>query len=148
MNVKRLATALSRKHETRNPFQLARSMGFHVIQTPLEGVRGFYQRIKRCHIIYIDNRLEECEAAFVCAHEIGHSMLHKGMNRIFMDTNTYMATSRYEWEADRFAVDLLFDDCDLRGLIDHSTPSIAECLGVSVRLAEYRMSSILPGGEF
>lgn len=142
MDHKRIAVSLVRKYGSRDPFQIARTLGMIVIRTPLQGIRGFYQYVKRCGIIYIDSSLEEREAAFVCAHELGHALLHRGCNRIFMDTHTYFPVRRQEIEADRFAVDLLFDDEDLRDLLEHPIQLAASCMGVSNELAEYRLRSI------
>lgn len=144
MDTKALATQMARYHGTRDPARIAAALGYILIDTPLEGIRGFYQYVNRCHIIYVDNNLPGRERCWVYAHELGHSLLHKGMNRIFMDTHTYMVTSRYEKEADRFAVDLLFDDYDLQDFLEYSTPTVAECLGISYELAEYRMGSVNP----
>ena len=144
MNTKRLADALARKHGTRDPFQIANSLGYTIIYTPLVGVRGFYQYLKRCHIIYLDSSLDDNTARFVCAHELGHSLLHRGCNRIFMDTRTFVITSRYETEANRFAVDLIYDDDDLQDLLELPMPTVARCLGVPQPLAAYRMGSVQP----
>lgn len=143
MTQKRIAESLVRKHGTRNPFKIADALGLLVIRTPLQGIRGFYQYTKRCGIIYIDSSLEEHDACFVCAHEIGHALLHRGCNRIFMDTHTYFAVNRYEIEADRFAVDLLYSDDDLRDFLEHPIQLAADCMGVSTDLASYRMHSVL-----
>lgn len=142
MDVKRTAESLVRKYGTRNPFKIADAMGFIVITTPLKGIRGFFQYVKRCGIIYIDSNLGEHEARFVCAHELGHALFHRGCNRIFMDTHTHFVVNRYEREANHFAVDLLFDDEDLREFSEHPLQVAADCMGVSVELAEYRMRSI------
>lgn len=142
MDHKRVADALVRKYGTHDPFRIAREMGLLVIQTPLQGIRGFYQYVKRCGILYIDSGLGEREARFVCAHELGHALLHRGTNRIFMDTHTHFVVNRYEIEADRFAVDLLFDDDDLREFLEHPVQVAADCMGVSVALAQYRLQSV------
>jgi len=142
MDIKRLASALCKHYKTHDPFKIVDALGYQTVFVPLVDVRGFYQHVKRCHIIYIDDVLEERQARFVCAHELGHTLIHKGMNRIFMDTRTHMATSRYEKEADRFAVDLLFDDRDLHEYLGFSTIDVANHLGISFELAKYRMGSI------
>lgn len=139
---KRIAESLVRKFGTRDPFQIAEGLGFLIIRTPLEGIRGFFQYVKRCSIIYIDSGLDDRAAQFVCAHEIGHALMHQGYNRIFMDTHTYFQVSRYEVQANRFAVDLLFEDDDLRDFMEHPIQVAADCMGVSVDLAEYRLQSI------
>ena len=101
MEIKSLAEKLVRRFGTRDPFKIAEALGYIVLYTPLVGVRGFYQYLKRCHIIYLDPGLDEATARFVCAHELGHSLLHRGLNRIFMDTRTLLVSSRYETEADQ-----------------------------------------------
>lgn len=142
MEQKRLAESLVRKYGTRNPFQIAEALGYNVIRTPLTGIRGFCQYIKRCHTIYIDDRLSERDASFVCAHELGHILMHRGYNRIFMDKHTYFVTSRYEAEADQFAVDLLFSDVDLEEFMEFPVQLTADFMGTSVALAEYRMRNL------
>ncbi len=95
MTQKALADKTVRKYGTRDPFRIAEGMGAMVFKVPLNGIRGFYQYIKRCHIIYLDATLPDDELRWVCAHELGHALQHKGLNRIFMDTRTNMVSSRY-----------------------------------------------------
>lgn len=59
-----------------------------------------------------------------------------------MDTNTFFVTNRYEIEADRFAVDLLFSDNELQDFLEHPVQVVADCLGISTELAEYRLRSL------
>lgn len=139
MDTRLLAQKLVRQHETRDPFRIAAELGYVVIRTPLVGIRGFYQYVKRCHLIYLDDSLSEQDAAFVCAHELGHSFMHRGLNRIFMDTRTLLVTSRYETEADRFAADLLFPDEVIDELKALPSETVAACLGMPEPLAIYRL---------
>lgn len=142
MDQKRIAESLVRKCGTRDPFRIAKELGMLVIRTPLKGIRGFYQYAKRCVIIYVDSELDEWTSRFVCAHEIGHALLHRGFNRIFMDTHTYFAVNRQEIAADRFAVDLLYDDDDIRDFLEHPIQLAADSMGVSIELATYRLQSV------
>lgn len=66
-----------------------------LVYAPLNGVRGFYQYFQRNHIIYIDENLSDSEKRFVCAHELGHMLLHKKANALFMDTHTFFNTEKY-----------------------------------------------------
>lgn len=142
MEPKRTAESLVRKFGTRDPFQLAQDLGYIVIRTTLQGIRGFWHHTQRQHIIFIDEKLPEQEARFVCAHELGHILLHQGYNRIYMDANTYFPVNRQEIEANHFAIDLLHDDEDIRFFLDYPIQLAADYMGVSVELAEYRLSSI------
>lgn len=110
MDIKKIVDKLVRKHKTRNPFEMIKGMNVILVFYPLHGVRGFYQYFQRNNIIYIDETLPDQDKAFVLAHEIGHMMLHRKSNAIFMDTRTQFKTSKYELEADRFAVELLIPD--------------------------------------
>lgn len=135
---------LTSKFQTRNPFELAKCLGIIVIYSPLTDVKGFCQCIKRTKFIYISDQLDENEQQFVCAHELGHLLLHGGVNRYFMSSCTQLIPGRYEREADQFAVDLLWSDEELREYQDWTIPQIAVKLGISERLAEYRMLSVIP----
>ena len=142
MKLKRMAESLVRKYNTRDPFKLAEALGYIVLKVPLKGIRGFYQNVKRCTIIYIDSALPHWDAAFVCAHEIGHVLLHRGYNRIFMDTHAYFKVDQYEIDADRFAVNLLYADEDVLCFFGYPVQMFADGIGVSTELAEYRMKTV------
>ena len=142
MNIKAQANRLAVKHGTRDPFQIAYALGFLVIRAPMTGLRGFYQYIKRCHIIYINDALDEVQARLVCAHELGHYFLHRGMNRMFMNRATLAVTGKYEKEAHRFAVDLLYSDDDLLPYLSRPIADAAAFMGVPSSIAEYRLSTI------
>ena len=142
MNHQRTVTSLVRRFGTRDPFRIASAMGISVVRVPLKGIRGFYQYVKRCRIIYLSDELSDQDARFVCAHELGHALLHRGCNRIFMDAHTHFATNRYEVEANRFAVDLLYDDDDLRFFLDYPIQLAADYMGVTLELAKYRLRNI------
>lgn len=142
METKKLADKLAGKYGTRDPFRITSELDYIVLETHLAGIRGYYQYARRCHIIYLSDCLSEHERNFVCAHELGHSLLHKDMNRIFMDTRTNMVTSRFEIEANHFAVDLIYSDDDLKEYADCTIGNIACSLGLSNSLVEYRMKSL------
>lgn len=143
MKPKRAAESLVRKYGTRDPFRLAQELGCIVIRTPLQEIRGFWHHTQRRHLIFVDATLPEQEARFVCAHELGHILLHRGINRIYMDANTYFQTNRQEIEANRFAVNLLFDDEELCFYLDYPLQLAADYMGTSTELAEYRLKQIL-----
>ena len=142
MEPKRTAESLVRRFGTRDPFRIAQELGYIVIRTSLQGIRGFWHHAQRQHLIFIDESLPDPEARFVCAHELGHILMHRGINRIYMDVNTYFQTNRQEIEANHFAVELLYDDEDLRFFLDFPIQIAADFMGVSIELAEYRMMRI------
>lgn len=142
MDIKSVANKLAFKYRTRNPFTLASELGFIVLFVPLVEMRGFRQIAKRRTIICISDDLDDAQRMLVCAHEIGHHFLHGGMNRVFMDRSTRMKTSRYEIEANRFALEFLYADSELHEFFGQTISDVAAFMGVSNRLAEYRMSTV------
>lgn len=144
MDIKTVANKLAIKHGTRNPIQIATELGFIVLFVPLSNVRGFYRYINRCHVIYISDALDAVQSSLVCAHELGHIFLHKGLNRMFMDRCTYMVTGKYENEAHQFSVDLIYDDEELQPFLCRPISDAADYMGVNTALAQYRMGHVEP----
>lgn len=96
------------KYGTNDPFELADCLGAITITAPLkDGTRGFYDYYKRNGIICIDENLSDEEARIVCAHELGHFILHRKVNSVLLKNTTFLNTNRYEIEANRFAAYLL-----------------------------------------
>lgn len=142
MTIKMLADKIAKRHSTRDPFQIASDLGFIVVFAPLKEVRGFQQRILRRNLVYINSDLDETQQRLVCAHELGHYFLHRGTNRIFMDRSTDFVSQKTENEAHKFSVDLIYSDDMLADFIYQPTGKIANYMGVSENLAEYRIRSI------
>lgn len=138
-DIRKKANALIRQHHSRNPFEIIKGLNVILLFVSLKGVRGFYHYFQRNNIIYIDESLPEHEKLFVCAHELGHMLLHKSANMIFMDTKTMFNTDKYETEANQFAIDLLISD---EILIEHQGCSIdqmSRMLGYSEELLKLRL---------
>lgn len=110
MNIKKTANSLAIKYNSRNPFEIIRNLNVILVFYPLKDVRGFYQYFQRNNIIYVDDCLPENEQRIVCAHELGHMIMHKKSNALFMDTRTYFVSSKFENEANIFAAELLIPD--------------------------------------
>ncbi|WP_281890955.1 ImmA/IrrE family metallo-endopeptidase [Paenibacillus sp. YYML68] len=103
----RIIAKLARKYKTNCPFELARALNIQVWYGDLGECRGYYLRTLRRRYIAINNALSDEWQRFVCAHELGHDRLHKGMSRFFLEEATFFNPGRYEREANQFAVNLL-----------------------------------------
>lgn len=114
MWIKERIKQLEQKHKTRCPYQLAESLKIHVFQHNLHHeINGYYKYDRRNQYIVINDNLNENMQRVVCAHELGHAVLHPRTNTPFMKKNTLLSTSKIEREANRFAVELLISDNDL-----------------------------------
>ena len=106
---------------------------------PLDGVNGFYQYFQRNNIIYIDERLSDIEMLLVCAHELGHMLMHKKSNAVFLDSRAHLNTCKYELEANRFAMNLLITDDDIEEHLDYTTEQFSKLFGYHKKLIELRL---------
>ena len=141
MDIKARVNRLVRFYKTRDPFEMIKGMNIILVNYPLEGVRGFYQYFQRNNIIYLDEKLSDSERRFVLAHELGHMMLHKKSNAIFMDTRTQFNTSKYEQEANLFAMELLLPDqiLDEYAQSGYSTEQLSRITGYYTELIKLRL---------
>lgn len=110
MNVRDQAAKTIEQYCTNNPFELCACLGIKVMRWPLEDMRGYFFQNDKGRIIVLNSTLGYEESRFVCAHEIGHYILHGGFNRVFLDSRTLMNAGRYEREADAFASFILMPE--------------------------------------
>ena len=143
MDIPKIIDALVRKYHTRNPFEIIENINVILVFYQLEEVKGFYQYFQRNNIIYIDERLSDKEKIFVCAHELGHMLLHKNANAIFMDSRTNLNTSKYELEADRFAINLLISNEDIESSLEYTLPQLSRIFGYREKLIELRLKDTI-----
>lgn len=139
MDIKKKADSLARKYRSRDPFEIIRGLNVILVFAPLIETRGFYQYFQRNNIIYIDENLPRHEQMLVCAHELGHMLLHKRANALFMDSRTHLNTHKYEIEANTFAMYLLIGDEILQEYRDCNTEQLSRLLRYSEELLELRL---------
>ena len=89
----------------------------------------------------LSDTLSELASRFVCAHELGHFFLHKRINRLFLDSATYLSASRFEKEADKFAAHLIFGDAPMFKT-PHTDHDMADMLNVPIYQVEERLSNL------
>lgn len=110
--IKQIVEKLVKKHGTNNPFEIASQKGIVLLFEQLGGIYGYHHSFKRINIIHINSELDESTQRFVCAHELGHAVLHPELSTSFLQKNTLFCMDKVEREANEFAVELLLpDDC-------------------------------------
>lgn len=77
-------------------------------------INGYYKYDRRNQFIVINENLDEYLQNVVCAHELGHAVLHKHVNTPFMRRDTFLSVSKIEREANGFAAELLISDESLQ----------------------------------
>lgn len=108
---KQKAVKLIEKYKTNDPFELASYKNIHIVTWNLHiEIKGFYKYLRRNKFIFLNSALDEHSKRYVCAHELGHAILHPRKNTPFMRENTFFSIDRIEVEANTFAVELLLPD--------------------------------------
>lgn len=93
---------------TAEPLELCEEMGIITVDHELPScVNGFTVRVRDIPFIVLNSELNYYERRVTMAHELGHIVLHKGTNSVELSCNTSFCVSKYEREADCFAVCLL-----------------------------------------
>ncbi len=130
-NIDKIILSLTQRYNTASPFELCDCLGIIVIYEDLpDSVRGFFVKILKDFVIVINISADEDEARVVCAHELGHIMLHSDTNSISLSSRTCLCTSKYEREADLFAVNLLLEDkiSSITGVYDNISAEELSCI--------------------
>lgn len=105
-----MAIRMIKQYKTNNPFEIAKEKGITLLYMPLGNTLGYYNCYKRIQFIHINNTINEQMQKFVCAHELGHALLHPDSNTTFLKANTFFSIDKLEVEANTFAVELLLSD--------------------------------------
>ena len=113
MQIKAIIHKLIQKYDTNNPFYIAKKRNILIFHQSLGGILGYHTVNRRVQMIYLNADLPDHMKSFVCAHELGHSILHPQINTPFLRQNTLLSVERIEREANRFAVELSITDDDL-----------------------------------
>lgn len=98
---------LIKKYGTSCPFKLAEHLGVIVLHENLGGSLGYFNKHLRIKMIHINESAGEKLKKFICAHELGHALLHTEVNTPFMKKQTLFSTESIEIEANIFAIHLI-----------------------------------------
>lgn len=138
--IRRKADELICRHETRNPLLIARELGINVVFEELGSINGYFNSIGRVKFIHINSSCRNRE--FVCAHELGHAVLHPNESTHFMRKNTLFLVNRFEKEATYFASCLLIGDDDLAEYKHYTYEQVGMMFGVGEEVARLRVEGM------
>lgn len=89
-DIKNFVKKIVHKYGTNDPYTLCKLLGIIVRQADIGNIRGMYQHDFRKKLIHINSNLEPHVQRQVCAHELGHALLHKKINTVFWDTHLFV----------------------------------------------------------
>ena len=141
----RAAAQLRREYGTGDPFALARALHIELMVRELGTLKGFYKDVYGTPFIFLSRRLRRNEARLVCAHELGHHLLHRQFAAFgFEEISVFSPASRREYEANLFAAELLLDAREVfaAARAGHTAAQIAAECGADVRLVELKLDAM------
>lgn len=100
------AILLAEKYGTSNPFIICEIMGITIEYTNLDKPLGDTVYLNKSPIILLSDKIQEKSKKYlICAHELGHVVLHNGIQNYYLINRT--TKRKMESEADRFAIGLM-----------------------------------------
>lgn len=138
------ADNILQKCRCRDPYKIARQCGIELIVKELGALKGFYKVIYRNPFIFLNKSLPRSTARIVCAHELGHHLLHREFAAFgFEETSLFSPASRREYEANLFAAELLIEDKEIEELTayGYTEEQIAAAIGMDKQLIELKLAA-------
>lgn len=130
MNIKGTVAKVVKYHKTNNPFEICKAMDIIVRYECLGNILGYCDTHFRMRTIHINDDAPDLLHPFICAHELGHVILHKNINTPFLRKNTLFSIDKIEREANTFAVELLLPDSIIIDNEGVNFYSLARCAGI------------------
>ncbi len=144
--IRETAHKLIKKYGSRDPFFICEMLNLNVVYKDLGGLKGMYLILKNNRYAVLNSSLSQIEKKVVCAHELGHDLLHRGFAKdVFLqDFMLYDMKNRPEYEADFFAASLLIDDNELKEMVksNSSFEDMAEELSITSELVNFKLKTI------
>ena len=114
-----IPSKLISRYGTRDPFRICREKGIEVMfRDDFTGQKGAFSLMLNVPFIFINNNLSDEMKRIVCAHELGHAMLHRKLcrqkkNQTIYEYEIFDIRSSTEYEANIFAANLLIDEREM-----------------------------------
>lgn len=145
INVK--VRSLIHTYDTRDPFKIAKQLGIKIyLRNDFKQLKAMYMVILRNRCIFINNNLCRETQRILCAHELGHDILHRELakSRSLQEFVLYDMKSRPEYEANVFASELLLpDDEVLQYALDgYDALQIANLMNTDINLLLIKMARL------
>lgn len=145
------ARELIARHDTRDPFAIARALGIEIKYTDrFRRLKGMYFLIGNTRFIALNSDNSPQMNRIVCAHELGHDQLHREFARAaaIQEFMLYDMATRPEYEANIFAASLLLDDETVLDHVAHGYDSqhIAAAMETDINLVALKIDCLIRDG--
>lgn len=108
-SIEEIVAGIYETYDTLNPFEICQCLDIKIIKSSLgKDIKGFFQRTPEGYeAIHINSQLDDNEKKYICAHELGHAILHTDISLGYFIENSLQIKNKYEIQADKFAAELL-----------------------------------------
>ena len=130
-----------KKYNTSDPFELADALKIAVFHEELGSINGYYNNPLRMKQIHINSSLNDHDAKYTCAHELGHAIMHPTASTPFLRLKTLLSVNKLEIEANTFAVNLLIPDEIITENRNYTTEQLSRLLGYNQELINLRLKT-------
>lgn len=108
--IKNKVEVLIDKYDTNVPNEIADYLGINLLYEYLGNIKGLYIKHNGFHFIIINVNLDYYDQRVVCAHELGHAVLHPTLNMSYLTEETFFSKEKFERQANEFSAHLLLPD--------------------------------------
>ena len=137
-----ISSKLISRYGTRDPFRICREKGIEVMfRDDFTGQKGAFSLMLNVPFIFINNNLSDEMKRIVCAHELGHAMLHRKLcrqrkNQTIYEYEIFDIRSSTEYEANIFAANLLIDEHEMNEYMSYGYDIVqtARAMNLNVNL--------------
>lgn len=139
------AEDILQKYGGKNVIETAENSGARVWFRPLGSLKGFYIRENGVSYIVVNEALDDVMKRVVCAHELGHDVLHRELSENGLRESTlFLETNRTELEANLFAACVLISDEELLDAISDGADIgyAASMLCIPREIVEYKLTAM------
>lgn len=143
--ISQAAEHIRRKYGGRDIFETAEKSGANVWFRELGSLKGFYLCENSRRYIILNETLDELVMKTVCAHELGHDVLHRELSAGGIRENSlFLANNKTEREANLFAAEILITDREALDVLEYadSIEQAAWELSAMPEIVEYKLEML------
>ncbi len=134
---------LIEKYSTRDPYELCDTLGIMYRIADLGSLKGFFTLVAGEPVIIISKDIDEHQQREVCAHELGHALLHMDIAKeeCLHEFEVFNMRDKTEAAANLFAAHLLIDEEQADSMLQdgYDVFHVAAVLEVSVPLLNIKL---------
>lgn len=143
---------LIRRFNTRDPFEIADELSITVlIRSDFVRQKGAFAVVGNNSFIFINDNLSEYMQRLVCAHELGHALLHRRLGTVpggMIEFEIFDIKDETEYDANVFAANLLIDEEEILEMAreGYDVVKIAKELNLNVNILLVKLNEMNKNG--